>query len=100
MPFQNLPEGGERRALAYAKLLELDTSTTTMGQLFDRYQLEIIPTKAPATQKGNIKELAGLRHAFAHMRPEQWGRWKVRYVILRTTLRRTFVTSVVPGREE
>ncbi len=42
-----------------------------MGQLFDRYQLEIIPTKAPATQKGNIKELAGLRHAFAHMRPEQ-----------------------------
>ena len=69
--WHRLGKGYAEAMLAYAKLLESDTSTTTMGQLFDRYQLEIIPTKAPATQKGNIKELAGLRHAFAHMRPEQ-----------------------------
>lgn len=35
-----------------------------MAALFDRYEQEIIPKKAPRTQADNHKELARLRHAF------------------------------------
>lgn len=35
-----------------------------MGAMFDRYEREIIPTKAPRTQSDNLKELVRLRAAF------------------------------------
>lgn len=37
----------------------------TMGELFDRYERDIIPTKSPRTQKDNKYELERLRKAFA-----------------------------------
>jgi integrase len=55
---------------AYAKLNSAPVSINNMGALFDRYEREVIPTKAPKTQQGNKRELKLLRHAFAHMRPE------------------------------
>ena len=56
---------------AYGDLLESDSALTTMRQLFDRYQREILPKKAPKTQKDNVYGLGLLRQAFSHMRPEQ-----------------------------
>ncbi|MFJ9993358.1 integrase [Pseudomonas putida] len=37
----------------------------TMGELFERYERDIIPTKAPRTQKDNKYELERLRKAFS-----------------------------------
>lgn len=37
----------------------------TMGELFNRYERDIIPTKAPRTQRDNKYELERLRKAFA-----------------------------------
>ena len=38
---------------------------STMGELFNRYERDIIPTKSPRTQKDNKYELERLRKAFA-----------------------------------
>ena len=54
----------------YGKILQADTRITTMGHVFDRYQREVLPTKAPATRKTNLRELGMLRKAFGHMRPD------------------------------
>ena len=54
---------------AYAKLNSVPRTVTNMGALFDRYEREVIPAKAPRTQKDNVKELRFLRHAFGHMNP-------------------------------
>ena len=35
-----------------------------MGQLFDRYERDVIPGKKPRTQKDNLAELKQLRKAF------------------------------------
>ncbi len=55
----------------YAELLARPVNITTLGQIFDRYQREVIPTKAPKTQRDNLRQLALLRQAFGHMAPEQ-----------------------------
>lgn len=39
-------------------------SMNKLGYLFDKYQVEIIPTKVPRTQKDNIAELKQLRKVF------------------------------------
>lgn len=39
----------------------------TMAVVFDRYERDVIPTKAQRTQKGNLYELTFLRKAFAHV---------------------------------
>lgn len=36
----------------------------TMGQVLDRYKREIVPTKAPRTQRGNLAEIEMLRRVF------------------------------------
>ena len=38
--------------------------TGLMSHIFDRYEREILPTKAPRTQKDNLAELANLRKVF------------------------------------
>jgi integrase len=55
---------------AYGRILE-DSPLRTMGDLFDRYQREIMPTKAPKTQRDNAHQLKRLRSVFAHMRPQE-----------------------------
>lgn len=44
---------------------------TTMADLLDRYQREIVPTLAPRTQKDYARHLDLLRRTFGHMRPEE-----------------------------
>ena len=56
---------------AYGDLLESDSALTTMRQLFDRYQREVVPKKAPKTQRDNVYGLSLLRQAFGHVHPEQ-----------------------------
>lgn len=48
--------------LEQTKIVEEDTKT--LGWLFTKYQNEIIPKKAPRTQKDNLAELKQLRSAF------------------------------------
>lgn len=42
----------------------------TLGQLFDRYLLEVLPNKAERTQKDQGKEMKVLRAIFGRMRPQ------------------------------
>ena len=49
-----------------SRLGELETAHT-IGQLLDRYALEVIPTKAPKTQAGNNRALPTLRAVFGHL---------------------------------
>jgi integrase len=46
-----------------------ETGFDTMGDVFDKYALTVIPQKAPATQKSNELELQRLRLVFGRMRP-------------------------------
>jgi len=55
----------------FAELLHEGTSLETMSQLFDRYQREVLPNKAPSTQRTNLYELKLLRQAFGHLRAEE-----------------------------
>src|SRR5262245_36960981 len=58
-----LPEAYKRWA---ERLEELDKARI-IGQLLDRYALEVIPTKAPKTQAGNTDALRKLRAVFGQM---------------------------------
>jgi integrase len=70
-----LPRGGKRIPLghdfaqammAYAKLVDRPRVLHTLGDLFDRYQIEVLPSKAPRTQRDNLIELGRLRDAMGH----------------------------------
>lgn len=63
---------GATEAEMYRALAELLDAVpdATLNAVFDRYEREVIPTKAPRTQQDNRTELANLRQAFGHMRPE------------------------------
>lgn len=41
----------------------------TMAPIFDRYEREVLPAKAPKTRKDQGKQLKPLRAVFGHMRP-------------------------------
>ena len=53
----------------YHRLVPSQTSIKTMGELIDRYMIEISPTKAESTYKGEIQEAKLLRAAFGEMYP-------------------------------
>jgi integrase len=55
---------------AYAKLLQDPGTPQTLGDVMDRYQREILPTKALSTRKGQERELGLLRAVFGAMRPD------------------------------
>lgn len=55
---------------ALAKIKNLDSGKGTMLEQFDRYEKEIIPTKAPRTQLDNKSEIKNLIKAFGKMLPE------------------------------
>lgn len=50
-----------------ARLETTGNKQTTIGQLLDRYALEVVPTKAPKTQTSNHWALKKLRSVFAAM---------------------------------
>lgn len=47
----------------YASLFQVDERVTLMRQLLDRYSAEVVPDKAPATQRSNHRSLIRLRSA-------------------------------------
>lgn len=53
----------------YARLIDLPDECKTMDDLINRYAAEVIPKKAPATQRDNHKDLIHLRAMFGKMRP-------------------------------
>lgn len=52
---------------AYAARIEVKDKTKTIGDLLDRYSIEVVPEKAPATQQGNIIQIKTLRSVFGDM---------------------------------
>lgn len=61
----------EQEALSkYATVASAPEVLNTMNRVFDKYQLEVIPTKAERTQRDNLSELKNLRPVFGNMRPE------------------------------
>lgn len=55
----------------YAELMGNLQTEAGMTKLFNRYEAEVIPHKAPRTQKDNLKELKKLRPVFGKMHPTQ-----------------------------
>lgn len=56
---------------AFSKLQAELNNDGGMMSLFDRYARDVIPDKAPRTQKDNLAELKNLRAVFGKMEPEQ-----------------------------
>ena len=56
---------------AYAQLMGNLSKESGMAKLFNRYEADVIPTKAPRTQKDNLKELKKLRGVFDEMHPAE-----------------------------
>ena len=54
---------------ALADILGESPKIETMSDLFDRYELEVIPSKSPSTQSDQKRQLVNLRKAFGHMQP-------------------------------
>lgn len=55
----------------YRKHVPLRARLKTLGDIMDRYLVEVIPTKAPRTQLDNQRELKNLRQAFADFLPDE-----------------------------
>lgn len=65
---KEIPLGGDlneaKRKWAELECRPAPVETGIMRVVFDRYAREVIPGKAPKTQKGNLEELAMLRRVF------------------------------------
>ena len=55
---------------ALAKIKAIDAGSGTMAEYFNRYEKEVIPTKAPRTQLDNLSEIKNLHQAFGKILPE------------------------------
>lgn len=68
--WHNLGKNFADAMIRYGELMKAPPAVSmTVGALLDRYQREVVPTKAPRTQRDNAAELAKLRQAFGHMVP-------------------------------
>lgn len=66
----NLGRDYPQAMMVWAKLLQRPGPMTTMGQIMDRYLLEVAPAKAKRTYFDNVAEIGNLRAAFGGMLPE------------------------------
>ena len=55
--WHNLGRDHMEALMHYAKLNTAEGPVTTMAQIMGRYAAEVLPTKAPSTQKGQRREL-------------------------------------------
>ena len=55
----------------YAELMGNLSQESGMSKLFNRYEADVIPSKAPRTQRDNLKELKQLRAVFGKMHPSE-----------------------------
>jgi integrase len=53
----------------WAEVVGRPARMRSMGEVMDRYMLEVAPKKSPRTYQDNIKEIAKLRAVFGHMQP-------------------------------
>jgi len=53
----------------YAQLTDNSRPLTLMADVFERYRIEVIPTKAPRTQKDYIRHLRYLQAGLGHLPP-------------------------------
>lgn len=67
--WHNLGKEFSAAMVAYASLNATGT-LSTLGQVMDRYQREILPRKAARTQKGYLRDLRPLRAVFGRVRPD------------------------------
>ncbi|ADE14129.1 integrase family protein [Nitrosococcus halophilus Nc 4] len=67
--WHNLGRDYHQAMVRYAEINTQPRPMMTLGQVMDRYQKEVIPKKAPRTQKDNLKQLVPLRAVFGHMPP-------------------------------
>lgn len=65
--WHNLGRDYPQAMMAWAKLIEVPEIVMTVGQLIDRYLLEVVPKKAERTQKDNRNEVGWLRPYFGGM---------------------------------
>lgn len=56
---------------AWAERVGRNENAKTIGQLLDRYGMEVVPTKAPKTQTENARHIAKLRGVFGTLRLEE-----------------------------
>jgi integrase len=49
---------------AWTERMQIERKERTVGDLFDRYALEVVPKKAPKTQADNVRAIAKLRAVF------------------------------------
>lgn len=54
----------------YASLVANPEKPKTLSDVFDRYLIEVVPTRKPRTQEDYRAYVANLRKAFGHMRPD------------------------------
>lgn len=55
----------------WSELIDRPETVYTMGQLLDRYLLEIAPQKAHNTYKDNIRYIQNLKSCFGDMKPKE-----------------------------
>lgn len=55
----------------YAEIMGNLSQESGMSKLLNRYEADVIPAKAPRTQKDNLKELKQLRSVFGEMHPSE-----------------------------
>jgi integrase len=65
----NLGREYPQAMMHWAKLIQRPGGMTTMGEIMDRYLLEIAPAKAKRTYLDNLKEMANLRAVFGALPP-------------------------------
>jgi integrase len=65
---------GKTMSVMYMNLSHLveGSPVRSMNDLFERYEIEVIPTKAPRTQKDNTREIKLLRAVLGEMAPRQF----------------------------
>ncbi len=68
--WQHLGRDYKKAMTKYAELNEGPEVLGKMAGLMDRYMKEVVPTKAPRTQRNNLNEIRRLRAVFARMRPQ------------------------------
>ena len=55
----------------YAEIMGNLSQESGMSKLFNRYEADVIPAKAPRTRKDNLKEMKQLRGVFGGMHPSE-----------------------------
>jgi len=65
----NLGRSLSEASAEWAKRMHRIEHDATVDALLTRYKLDVIPTKAAATRRGDVQALIQLRKVFGHMRP-------------------------------